>query len=35
MFKTALNYPSFANVCTFCDVDDTYIHDSFELSEFR
>ena len=45
IFKTAIevlglltcarNYPSFANMWTFCDIEDAYIQDSFELSQFR
>ena len=34
MFKTALICPSFADVCTFYDVEEAYIQDSFELSQF-
>ena len=34
MFKTALNYPSFVDLCTFCDVEKPYVQDSFDLSEF-
>ena len=34
MFKTALSYPSFPEVCTFYDVEEAYIQDSFELSQF-
>ena len=34
MFKTALNYPSFVDVCTFCYVEEADVQDSFDLSEF-
>ena len=34
IFKTALNYPSFVDVYTFCYVEEAAVQDSFNLSEF-